>query len=159
MATRDDIHLTHDEDGDETSNHGEKIHGDSCSARGAPLAPWLRVRAGLALHDRRDGAPDQHSRLAHASCDHLGHGLGRHGYGESHLLGLVHGCDLGYRDFLWCAADCDLGPWNVRSVKGHERTEPGPDDGSTLCRCDPSADALGSHVLRTTREWRLHHGD
>ena len=94
-----------------------------------PRTPWRTVSSararpcpgGLTVHDGRHGSADEHSRVADPGGHHSRHGLGRHGDGESHLVGLVHCGDLRDRDLIWRAADRGLGSWDVWCLAVSER--------------------------------------
>ena len=110
--------------GQETRRRGAGRVSDAMQfggARGGGVSRTGGALCGLraepvAVHDRGDVPRVEHSCLDDAGRDHSRDGAGCHGDGEPDFLGLVHRGDLGNRDRLRGAPDCDLGAGHVRRV-------------------------------------------
>ena len=129
------------------------------------IAAWLAfpavgVGTDLAVFDRGHIASVEHSRVADAHCHHSCHGGGGIGHGGSCLLGLVYRPRHRYSDCVWGAANCHLGPWDVRHLmeSAHATPQCRAHCRSALHRSHAPVDALGRHVLGGDAQCHVHHG-
>src|SRR5579863_729355 len=121
---------------------------------------WSGHGSGLAFYDGRDISADQPARLADADRHYSRNGSRGNGDGKSSFLGVVYRRNFGHSDRIRSAADRDLGARDVRSLgEGIERPQSRVDCRPPLRGCDPTADAMGSHVLGAAVQHGVHAGD
>jgi hypothetical protein len=132
---------------------------DAADCRGCGPA-WSCYGSSLAFHDGRDIPTNQPSRMANPRRHYSRNGSRGNGDGKSSFLGVVYRRNFGHSDRIRSAADRDLGARDVRSLgEGIERPQSRVDCRPPLRGRDPTADAMGSHLLSAAVQHGVHAGD